>query len=335
MRAIVQDVYGGPEVLRLAEVPKPVPGPGEVLIKVSASSVNAADWHLMRGDPLIARRMDPRTFGRHAPRNPIRGVDVAGVVASLGRGVDDLAVGDRVFGEAQGAFAEYATAPRQHLARSPAKLSDEQAAALPLAAGTAYLALCEVEPPAAGSRLVVNGASGGVGRYAVQLGIAAGATVVGVCSSRNVDQIERLGAQPLNYETDDVASQVRGQDIVLDLVGNRSLRDWGRVLRRGGTLLLSGGGVWSGGSRIGPVGLIVRGRLASPYLRYSVHVVTASPSSERLERIAGLADGGILSPLIEQSYPLERAADAVRHLEQQHARAKIVITMSASADPAM
>ena len=286
MRAIVQDTYGGPEVLRLAELPDPEPGPGEVLVKVTASSVNAADWHVMRGDPVIARRMDRRTFATHGPRNPIRGVDIAGTVVPTGTGVDDLATGDRVFGEAQGAFAELVAAPREHLARSPANLTDEQAAALPLAAGTAYLALVELEPPAVGSRLVINGASGGVGRYAVQLGLAAGADVIGVCSTRNVNLIEQLGARALNYQVEDVAGLVRDQDIVLDLVGNRTLRDWKRVLRRGGRLLLSGGGVWSGGSRIGPVGLLVRGRLAAPFLPYRIRVVSASPSRERLQRIA-------------------------------------------------
>lgn len=327
MRAIVQDSYGGPEVLRLADVPDPEPGPGEVLVKVAASSVNAADWHVMRGDPLIARRMDRRTFGKHGPRNPIRGVDFAGTVVATGTGVDDLSTGDRVFGEAQGAFAELVATPREHLARSPKNLTDDQAAALPLAAGTAYLALGELEPPAAGSRLLVNGASGGVGRYAVQLGLAAGAEVVGVCSTRNVSLIEQLGARPIDYQVDDVTSRAHDQDIVLDLVGNRTLRDWKRVLRRGGRLLLAGGGVWSGGSRFGPVGLMIRGRLASPFLPYRIRTVSAAPSRARLERIATLADVGVLTPLIESTYPLEETADAIRHLEQDHASAKIVVTM--------
>ncbi|MEV4618781.1 NAD(P)-dependent alcohol dehydrogenase [Asanoa sp. NPDC049573] len=327
MKAIVQDRYGPPETLTLAEVDQPVPAAGEVLVRVEAAALNAYDWHVMRGDPRMARL----SMGRSAPRARIRGRDFAGRVEAVGTGVSQLRPGDAVFGdlgEADGAFAEYVCVPETLVARRPANLTPQQAAALPLAGVTALLGLRGVRP---GQRVLINGASGGVGTLAVQLAKALGATVTAVCSTRNVDLVRSLGADHVvDYTRADFAAGGEPHDLVFDLVGNRSLTALRRALTRAGTLMLSGGGVYRGGSLVGPVWLIARGRLLAPFVRQRIAILTTAPDRRHLETLRAHAEAGRLTPVIDRTYPLHEAPDAIRYLETEHARAKVVITVGAA-----
>ncbi|MEU0546553.1 NAD(P)-dependent alcohol dehydrogenase [Micromonospora sp. NPDC005979] len=327
MKAIVQDRYGGPETLVLDDVARPAPAPNDVLVRVAAASLNAYDWHAMRGDPRMARL----AMGLSRPRARIRGRDIAGRVEAVGAEVRDIRVGDAVFGDlgdANGAFAEYACVPQTQVAPMPTNLTPQQAAALPLAGITALLGLCDVGRVEPGQRLLVNGASGGVGTLAVQLGKALGATVTGVCSTRNVDLVRSLGADEIvDYRRDDFADGSRRHDVVLDLVGNRSLTDLRRALTPTGTLVLSGGGVYGGGSLVGPVWLIARGRLLAPLVRQRVVTLTTTPSRQHLDRLRAHVEAGRLTPVVDRTYPLHEVPDAIRYLEGEHARAKVVITI--------
>jgi NADPH:quinone reductase-like Zn-dependent oxidoreductase len=327
MRAIVQDGYGGPERLRLAEVPAPVPGDGEVLIRVRAAALNAYDWHVMRGDPYVMRP----SIGLTRPKRRIRGRDVAGEVASTGPGVTGFAPGDAVFADpshAQGAFAEYVCVPQQFVAPKPANLSFAEAATLPLAGGTALACLREagLSP---GQTILINGASGGVGTFAVQLAKARQAVVTAVCRTRNLELIAKLGADhTIDYTTEDFARSPRRYDVVFDLVGNRSLRDLLRVLTPDGTLIMSGGGVSTGGSMLGPMPLFVRGKLLAPFLRRRRLISpTPDPSRATLDELRELTESGQVTPLIDRTFPLTEAAAAIRYLETEHARSKVVLTV--------
>lgn len=327
MKALVQDIYGTSDVLRLDEVADPAPGPGEVLVRVVAASVNAADWHIMRGEPRVARLMDRTMFGRKAPREPIRGRDFAGVVEAVGPDVLGWHVGDEVLGEHEATFAELVAVPASCLVRKPAGLSFEQAAALPLAAVTADLCLT-AGAVRAGHRVLVVGASGGVGTYAVQLAVLRGATVTGVCSTRNVELVGSLGASAVvDYTAQDFTRAGSSYDVVVDLVGDRRLRDLRRVVARGGTLVLSGGGNPGEGRILGPVGLMAKGGLFGRLLGLRVQIPMAQPDAARLSELAAMAAAGELRPVIERTFPLADAAAAVRHLEVEHARGKVVVTV--------
>ncbi|WP_422735436.1 NAD(P)-dependent alcohol dehydrogenase [Micromonospora sp. WMMD729] len=327
MKAIVQNRYGGPETLVLADVATPAPGPDDVLVRVVAASLNAYDWHAMRGDPRMARL----AMGLSRPRARIRGRDIAGRVEAVGTDVRDIRPGDAVFGDlgdANGAFAEYACVPRTQVAALPANLTPEQAAALPLAGSTALMGLCDVGRVEPGQRLLVNGASGGVGTLAVQLGKALGATVTGVCSTRNVDLVRSLGADDVvDYRRDDFADGRHRHDVVLDLVGNRSLTELRRALTPTGTLVLSGGGVYGGGSLVGPVWLIARGRLLAPLVRQRIVTLATTPSRRHLDTLRAHVEAGRLTPVVDRTYPLHEVPDAIRYVEGEHARAKVVITI--------
>ncbi|MEU8183589.1 NAD(P)-dependent alcohol dehydrogenase [Micromonospora sp. NPDC049044] len=326
MKAIVQDRYGPPDTLTLADVDTPVPAPDEVLVRVEAAALNAYDWHAMRGDPRLARL----ALGRSRPRARIRGRDFAGRVEAVGAHVREFQPGDAVFGDlgdANGAFAQYVCVPESLVAAKPANLTAQQAAALPLAGVTALMGLAAgpVEP---GHRVLVNGASGGVGTLAVQLATALGATVTAVCSTRNVELVSSLGADHVvDYTRDDFALDTRRYDVVFDLVGNRSLRALRRVLTPTGTLVLSGGGVYRGGSLVGPIGLIARGRLLAPFVRHRIVVLTTVPARQHLDTLRAHAEAGRLTPVIDRSYPLHEVPRAIRYLEGEHARAKVVITV--------
>ncbi|GAA1549624.1 NAD(P)-dependent alcohol dehydrogenase [Nocardioides humi] len=327
MLALVQDVYGTSDVLRLEDVDRPEPAADQVLVRIAAASVNAADWHIMRGEPRIARLMDRGVFGRRGPRERIRGRDLAGTVEAVGAEVTGWQVGDEVLGEDEATLAEYAVVPAACLVRRPAGLSVEQAAALPLAAITADLWLTAGEVRA-GSRVLVVGASGGVGTFAVQLAVARGAAVTGVCSTRNLDLVTSLGAaEVVDYTRDDVARAGASYDAVLDLVGNRTLRDLRRVVAPGGTLVLSGGGNPGEGRYLGPIGLMAKGGLFGRLLGLRVRIPRAEPDAERLTELAAMAERRELRAVIERTYPLADATAAMRHLEVDHARGKIVVTV--------
>jgi NADPH:quinone reductase-like Zn-dependent oxidoreductase len=317
-------------VLALQTVDDPVPGPGEVLVEVRATSLNAADWHIMRGDPYVVRVMDRATFGWRGPKRGVRGRDLAGVVVALGSGVTELAVGDEVVGEvlAEGAFAELVATRADVLARKPADLSFEHAAALPLAGTTALTGLRD-GGLSAGQRLLVNGASGGVGTYAVQIGAALGAEVTAVCSDRNAAQARALGADlVVDYATTDFAPSGERYDVVLDLVGNRSLADLRRVLTADGVLLLSGGGTSEGGSLLGPIRLFAQAGLRGRFVRpQRLLAFRAEPSAAAVAELLTMIGAGTLRPVIDRTYPLADLPEAMRYLEDDHARAKVVITV--------
>lgn len=324
MRAWVQDEYGTWEVLRLAEVPEPVPGPGEVLVRVAAASLNAADWHLMRGEPRVAR-LDRSMFGRRAPRNPVRGRDLAGTVVAVAPDVTGWAVGDEVLGEHEGTLAELAVVPAACLVRRPPSVSVVDAAALPLAATTAAVCL-DAGAVGAGTRVLVVGASGGVGTFAVQLAVARGAEVTGVCSTRNLDLVASLGAAHcLDYTRGDVERCSSTYDVVLDLVGNRSLRALRRLVAPGGTAVLSGGGNPGEGGYLGPMGLFAHALLAGRLLGLRTRIPMAKPDAARLAELVAMVERGELRPVIDRVHPFEQAAAAMRHLEVEHARGKVVV----------
>lgn len=325
MKALVQDEYGTSDVLRIEDVDRPEPAAEEVLVRVVAASVNAADWHIMRGEPKVARLMDRGTFGRRRPSQRIRGRDFAGTIEALGPGVTGWQVGDAVFGEDDATLAEYVVVPAATLVAKPEELSFLDAAALPLAAVTADLCLDRggVE---AGKRVLVIGASGGVGTFAVQLAVARGATVTGVCSTRNVDLVASLGASKVvDYTKQDFARAGERYDVVLDLVGNRPLRDLRRVLAKDGTLVLSGGGNPGDGAYLGPIGLMAKGGLFGRLLGFRVQIPLAQPDPERLAKLVAMVVRGDLRAVIDCTYPLARADAAMRHLETEHARGKIVV----------
>jgi NADPH:quinone reductase-like Zn-dependent oxidoreductase len=324
MKAIAQDRYGPPEVLELRDVAKPAPGDSEVLVRVHAAAVNALDWHYMRGDPYLARL----SIGLRAPKVSIRGRDFAGRVEALGRGVDRFRVGDEVFGEADGAFAEYVSAPDGAVDPKPANLTFEQAAAVPLAGSTALMGLRDVVRVQHGQRVLINGASGGVGTFAVQIARSLGAEVTGVCSARNADLVRSIGADHvIDYASEDFTRNGQRYDVVFDLVGNRSLTDCRRALTPEGTLLLSGGGVSEGGSFLGPLALMIRARLLSRFVRHRLLSVTEKPSRENLAALRDLVESGAVTPVIDRTYPLSDVPEAIRYLEVDHARAKVVITV--------
>ncbi|MFI6824523.1 NAD(P)-dependent alcohol dehydrogenase [Micromonospora sp. NPDC050187] len=327
MKAIVQDRYGPPETLTLADVDTPMPAAGEVLVRVEAAALNAYDWHAMRGDPRMARL----AMGRSKPRARIRGRDFAGRVEAVGAQVREVRPGDAVFGDlgdANGAFAEYVCVPETLVAPKPANLTPQQAAALPLAGVTALMGLRDVGQVEPGHRVLVNGASGGVGTLAVQLAKALGATVTAVCSTRNVDLVRSLGADHVvDYTRDDFSHDAHRHDVVFDLVGNRSLTALRRALTPTGTLVLSGGGVYRGGSLVGPVWLLTRGQLLAPFIRHRIVTLTAAPGRQHLDTLRSHAEAGRLTPVIDRTYPLHEVPEAIRYLEGEHARAKVVITI--------
>jgi len=326
MKALVQDSYGTSDVLRLQDVDRPEPATGELLVRIAAASVNAADWHIMRGEPRIARLIDRGIFGRRGPRERIRGRDFAGTIAAVGPGVTGWQVGDEVLGEDDATLAEYAVVPDGCLARKPAALSFVDAAALPLAAGTADLCLTRGWVRA-GHRVLVIGASGGVGTFAVQLAAARGAAVTGVCRTRNVDLVAPFGAKEVvDYTRKDFTRTGASYDVVLDLVGNRRLRDLRRVVAPGGSLVLSGGGNPGEGKYLGPIGLMAKGGLFGRLLGLRVQIPMSVPDAERLAVLAAMAAGREIRPVIDSTYPLADAAPAIRHLEVEHACGKVVVT---------
>lgn len=327
MKAIVQDRYGSPDVLRLSEVDKPVAADNEVLVRVHAAAVNAYDWHVMRGDPYLMRL----ALGAGGPRRKIRGRDFAGRVEAVGREVKRFHPGDEVYGDVgsvDGAFAEYVCVPDRLVEPKPANLTLEQAAAMPLAGITALACLRDAARVRPGQRVLINGASGGVGTFAVQIAKALGAHVTGVCSTRNVDLVGMTGADHvIDYTRDDFTRDGHRYDVVVDLVGNRSLTDCRRALTPDATLVLSGGGVSTGGSIVGPLGLFVRGQLLSRFVRHRLVFPAAQPGARNLAALRELAESGKVTPVIDRTYPLSETPEAIRYLEVEHARAKVIITV--------
>jgi NADPH:quinone reductase-like Zn-dependent oxidoreductase len=252
-------------------------------------------------------------------------------VVATGRNVTRFRRGDEVYGDTfhrSGTFAEYVCVPAGQMAHKPANLTFEEAAALPLAANTALMGLRDVAEVQAGQRVLVNGASGGVGTFAVQIAKSYGAEVTAVCSTRNVELVRELGADHVvDYTREDFTLGAQRHDVVFDLVANHSLTALRRVLTPSGTLVLSGGGTSRGGSLVGPMGLVIRSRLLSPFVRHRIVVLSETPSSENLLVLRELVESGKVTPVIDRTFPLDQVAAAIRYVEVEHARAKVVITV--------
>ncbi|MFD3539012.1 NAD(P)-dependent alcohol dehydrogenase [Streptomyces sp. NPDC058662] len=321
MKAIVHDVYGPPDVMRLEEIDRPEPGPGEVLVRVRAAGVDPGVWHLMAGMPYAIRAAG---FGLRAPKDRVRGLDVAGEVAAVGPGVTRFRTGDEVYGNAEGSFAEYARAKEGRLAPKPANLSFEEAAAVPVSGCTALKAVRDGGPLGAGRSVLVLGASGGVGSFAVQLAKNLGAHVTGVCSAGKADLVRSLGAdEAVDYARADPTDGSRRHDLVLDAAGNRSLTALRRSLTADGTLVIiggEGGGRWIGGND-----RQLRAMLLSPFLRQRLRALAATVHHRDLLILTELIEAGSLRPAVDRTYPLAEVPDAVRHLREGRARGKLVV----------
>lgn len=320
MKAVVQDCYGSADVLRTADVEMPVIGADDVLLRVRAASLHRGDWHVMTGVPSLIPVFG---FGLRRPKGRIRGMDVAGVAHSVGSGVTDLKPGDEVFGVCRGALAEYASASARLLVKKPAGISFEQAAAVPTSAVSALQALRDAGRLTAGQRVLVIGAAGGVGIYAVQLAKHLGGIVTGICSTSKVELVTSLGADTvIDYTRSDLGSE--RYDLILDLAGNRKLSLLRRSLTPTGTLVIVGGE--NGGHVLGGAQRIIGAMILSLVLRQRLTGFAAAHRLEDLLLLADLLAAGSLTPVIHRVYPLSEAIDAMRMLESGDPQGKLIIT---------
>ena len=323
MKAIVQHAYGSADVLHVEEIMRPVITDDEVLIRVRAASVNHADWVYTTGRPLIARL----AFGLRKPKDSVRGRDVAGQVELVGRNVTRFRPGDEVYAEVDsGSFAEYTTVPEDLLAFKPANLTFEQAATVPLSARTALQGLRDGGRVQPGQKVLINGASGGVGTFAVQIAKTLGAEVTAVCSTRNAELVRSLGADHVvDYTLENFTTSGKRYDVILDLIGNHSLSAFRRALSRKGTLVLSSG---TGGRVLGPMGRILRALALSPFISQDLRIFTAGRGRVALDELRDLIEAGLVTPAIDSTYPLRDTVEALRHFAEVHAHGKIVISVS-------
>jgi NADPH:quinone reductase-like Zn-dependent oxidoreductase len=321
MRVIAQDTYGSPDVLELREVDNPVVKDDEVLVRVRAAAVNIGGWHLMRGIPYVVRTVS----GLRGPKRQIPGLDLAGEVEAVGSSVKQFRPGDEVFGWCRGAFAEYACASENNLLPKPANLTFEQSAAVGDSAFTALAAVRDQGKVQPGHRVLVNGASGGVGTFAVQIAKSFGANVTGVCSTRNVDMVRSIGAdRVIDYTKEDFTQTGQRYDVMLDLVGSRSLSDCRRTLTPRGTYVLVGVrdlGRWFGLARQ------TKALLLSPFVRQQMRVFVVRHNKEDLAVLKELVEAGKVAPVIDRRYELSEAPEALRHQGGGHAQGKIVIAV--------
>src|SRR5712691_2797019 len=309
MKAIVYTKYGSPDVLQLKEVEKPAPNDGEILVKIHAASANPLDWHLMRASPFFVRLEG----GLRKPKDPRLGADIAGRVEAVGNNVTQFQPGDEVFGAWTGSFAEYASVPENRVALKPTKSSFEEAAAIPVAAITALQGLRDKGQIQSGQKVLVNGASGGVGTFAVQIAKSFGTEVTGVCSTRNLDMVRSIGADHVvDYTQEDFTkNEQQRYDLIYDAVGNRSVSDYKRALKPGGTCAVAGFSTWprliehaalaplrskTGNKKVGLMGM-------------------AKPNQKDLVILKELVETGKVKPVIDRRYPLSETADAIRYLE--------------------
>jgi NADPH:quinone reductase-like Zn-dependent oxidoreductase len=323
MKAIVQDKYGSPDVLELQEVDKPVVEDGEVLVRVRAASANPADWHYMRGLPYVMR---PQA-GLCKPKNRVLGRDIAGQVEAIGKDVTGFRPGDEVFANVEtGGFAEYTCVSEGLLVLKPANLTFEQAAAVPLAALTALQGLRDAGQVQPEQRVLIIGASGGVGTFAVQIAKSLGADVTGVCSARNVEMVRSLGADHvIDYTQEDFTQSGQKYDLIFQLAGTRSPSECRRALTSKGTLVLSSGE--SSGRWLGPVDRMIKAVVLSPFVSQKLGSFLARANKDDLQFLKELIEAGKVKPVIDRTYPLSEVPDAIRYLEEGHARGKVIITV--------
>ena len=322
MKAIVYCDYGSPDVLKLEDVEKPTPGDDQVLIKVRAASVNPYDWHLMRGMPYIVRLQ----AGLRKPKVIRLGVDFAGKVEAVGRNVTRFKPGDEVFGGSTGAFAEYVAVreDRAAVVPKPPNLSFEQAASVPIAAITALQALRNRGKVQPAQKVLINGASGGVGTFAVQIAKSFGAEVTGVCSTRNVEMVRSIGADHvIDYTKEDFTKGGQRYDVLLDNVGNRSLSECRSVLNPQGKYIMIGG---ESGRWLDPLPRMIAARVMARFVRQEMGMMLAHVTKEDLTTLGDLLQSGKVTPVIDRRYKFSEVPAAIRYLEQGHARGKVVIT---------
>jgi NADPH:quinone reductase-like Zn-dependent oxidoreductase len=321
MKAIVRDVYGSAGVLRLAEIDKPVAGEGEVLLRVHAAGVDQGVWHLMTGTPYAMRLVG---FGIRAPKNPLLGYDVAGRVEATGANAGPFRPGDEVFGTCRGSFAEYAVARADRLTAKPDNVSFEQAAATPISGYAALQAVRDHGGVRGGQRVLIIGAAGGVGSFAVQIAKADGAEVTGVCSTAKTEFVRSIGADHvIDYTKEEFADGRNHYDVILDIAGNRPLSQLRRVLTPRGTLVIVGAedaGNWLGIRRQ------LRAAALSPLVRQKLGFFISKERSQDLEQLRKLLETGAIRPVIDRTFPLDQVPEAIRYLKEGRARGKIVIT---------
>ena len=321
MKAIIQKAYGSPEVLELRDIDKPGIGDHDVSVRVHAAGVHRGDWLVMRGLPYIARL----GYGLLTPKNSVPGMEVAGRVEAVGNNVTKFRPGNEVFGWCNGAFAEYVSVSEGALAMKPSNITLEQAAAFPISAFAALQALRDTGRIQPAHRVLIIGASGGVGTFAVQIAKSYGAEVTGVCSAKNVEMVRSIGADHvIDYAREDFADGKRRYDMILDTAGNRSLSHLRRALTPQGTLVLVGG---SGGPWLMGTERTLRALMLSPFVRQRLRGFLSQPKKEDLAVLKTLVEAGKVTPVIDRTYPLSEVPDAMRYLEQQLPGGKLVVTM--------
>jgi len=324
MQAVVYYRYGSPDALECRDIEKPEPGSGEILIRVQAAAVNPYDWHFLRGTPVFIRLLT----GLRNPKSPRLGADCAGIVEAIGRGVERLKAGDNVFGVCKGSFAEFACGKESELSLVPPNVTFAQAASLPIAGITALQGLRDCGQLKAGQAVLVNGAAGGVGTFAVQIATALGATVTAVCSTRNREMVEALGAhQVIDYNREDFTTTPGAFDVIFDLVGNRSLSAIRQALKPNGIFVGCGGG--------GPdepsgklLGSMLGRALIAPFSRQRLTGVLAKVNTADLDVLSSMLASGEIKPVLDRAYPLRDTADAFRYVEGCHARGKVIIAVA-------
>ena len=322
MKAVVYTKYGPPDVLEVIETDKPIPGDAEVLVKIRAAALNPLDWHFMRGDPYLFRAMS----GLRKPKDVRLGRDFSGVVETVGANVTEFRPGDNVFGATDGAFAEYACIKEKDLAVKPANITFEQAAAVPIAGLTALQALRDKGNVRPGQTVLINGAAGGVGTFAVQIAKAFGAEVAGVCSTKNVDMVRGIGADAVvDYTKDDFTKSGNHYDVIIDCVGNHTLSEFRQAMSPQGIYVPVGGSVdpWMLGFFADLFKTLVMSRFISQTV---VVFFIAKVSKDDLRVLSELIETGKVTPVIDKQYPLDDVADAIRYLETGHARGKVVLS---------
>ncbi len=326
MEAIVYDTYGSPEVLQLREIDKPAVTEDDVLLRIRAASANPLDWHFMRGEPYLMRMMT----GVRKPKYRGLGADVAGQIEAVGKNVTQPRVGDEVFGIiggcAQGSFGEYACVPQDWLVPKPANLTFEQAAAVPLAGLTALQGLRDTGGVGPDQRVLINGAAGGVGTFAVQIAKSFGAVVTGVCSTRNVELVRSLGAdEVIDYTRDDFVGDSQLYDHIFDAIGSRSLSDCRRMLTADGTYVFVGS--FDDGRWLGPLKRGLTVLATSRFVRQNLVMLMAKRNRADLLALKELVEAGTITPIIDRRYELREVPEAIRYLEEGHARGKVVVTV--------
>lgn len=320
MRAVLQERYGSPDLLRLGEIDKPMVDEGGILVRVHASSVNAGDWRRVRGAPILVRLLQ----GMRKPRIPVFGGDAAGIVEAVGEGVTEVKPGDQVYGIRSGALAEYVMG--QSFVAKPSTLTFEQAAAVPIAGVTALQAVRDKGQVQPGQRVLVNGAGGGVGTFCVQVAKAMGARVTAVTSSANLEMVRGLGVDlAIDYNTDDFTKAAERYDVVIDVGGNRSVSALRSVLSPSGRVVLVG----AGKGQLGPLTRLFGAKIRHGLMKQPVVAFIASPPfKENLDALREWIDAGKITPVIDRTYPLEKTADALRYIETEKAKGKVVITLA-------